>query len=134
MIFWFRTSCFLVALAIVAGAFGAHGLKARFDAYSLSVYDKAVYYQFVNALGMLAICLAPAAQLLTIKRAVRALTFIFVGTLIFSGSLYLLAISGMRWLGAITPLGGSIMILGWLYLAIGGSARGSSPVAPLHRQ
>ena len=106
------------ALAVVLGAFGAHALKARLGADLLAVWCTAVEYHFYHALAMLAVGLLllhyPAAA------ALRWAGFLFAaGLLLFSGSLYALALSGMRWLGAITPLGGLAFIGGWLLLAWG---------------
>ena len=102
----------LLALAVVLGAFGAHGLKNRLDAYSMEVYQKAVFYHFIHALGLLVIALSPRTAHLVWVHAL-----LVAGIVIFSGSLYLLAVTGIRVLGAITPLGGLCFISGWLLLA-----------------
>lgn len=106
------------ALAVVLGAFGAHALKARLGADLLAVWRTAVEYHFYHALALL------AAGLLLLhfpaSAAIRWSGFLFVaGLLLFSGSLYGLALSGVRWLGAITPFGGLAFIAGWLTLAWG---------------
>ncbi len=106
-----------MALAVMLGAFGAHGLRNRLDAYSLSVYEKAVFYHFVNALGILLVALLARTNAITLGAQGRVAGLLFVGILIFSGSLYALAISGVRTLGAITPVGGVAFIAGWLLLA-----------------
>lgn len=94
------------------GAFGAHGLRDRLDAYSMEVYQKAVFYHFIHALGLLAVSLSPrTAHLVWVN------ILLVAGILIFSGSLYLLAITGVRTFGAITPLGGLSFIAAWLLLA-----------------
>ena len=109
---WSAIAALLLAVAVMLGAFGAHGLKDRLDAYSMEVYQKAVFYHFVHALG-----------LLVVSVAARTAGFVWVqillltGILIFSGSLYLLALTGVRTLGAITPLGGLSFIAAWLLLA-----------------
>ena len=109
---WSATAALLLALAVMLGAFGAHGLKDRLDAYSMDVYQKAVFYHFIHALGLLVVTLAPrTANLVWVNLLLVA------GILIFSGSLYLLAITGVRTLGAITPLGGLSFIAAWLMLA-----------------
>jgi uncharacterized membrane protein YgdD (TMEM256/DUF423 family) len=109
---WSAIAALLLALAVMLGAFGAHGLKDRLDAYSMDVYQKAVFYHFIHALGMLAVSLAPrTANLVWVN------VLLLTGILIFSGSLYLLAITGVRTLGAITPLGGISFIAAWLLLA-----------------
>ena len=106
-----------MALAVALGAFGAHGLRARLDAYSMSVYEKAVFYHFVHALGILLVALLARTQAISLAGQSRVGWLLLIGIVIFSGSLYALAISGVRVLGAITPIGGVAFILGWLTLA-----------------
>ena len=106
-----------MALAVAAGAFGAHGLRNKLDAYSMSVYEKAVFYHFVHALGILLIAVLARAGAITSAGQERAAWLLLIGTLVFSGSLYALAVSGIRILGAITPIGGVAFIAGWLILA-----------------
>jgi uncharacterized membrane protein YgdD (TMEM256/DUF423 family) len=96
------------------GAFGAHGLRNRLDAYSLSVYEKAVFYHFVHALGILLVAVLARTGTFPLDAQSRVAWFLFFGIVIFSGSLYALAISGVRVLGAITPIGGLCFIIGWL--------------------
>jgi len=104
------------AVGVAFGAFGAHALKAKLDPQMLTVWQTAVQYHLVHALGMLGVALAamhwPSGMLTT------AGWTMFAGVLLFSGSLYLLALTGTRWLGAITPLGGAAFIAGWLLLAV----------------
>lgn len=114
---WTGIGSLLLAAAVAAGAFGAHGLRNRLDAYSLSVYEKAVFYHFVHAIGILLVSLLAQANAITPAAATRISALLFIGILIFSGSLYALAISGVRILGAITPIGGIAFIAGWLLLA-----------------
>jgi uncharacterized membrane protein YgdD (TMEM256/DUF423 family) len=106
-----------MAVAVILGAFGAHGLRTRLDAYSMSVYEKAVFYHFVHALGILLISLLGRTNAISVSGQARAAWLLLIGILVFSGSLYALAISGVRLLGAITPIGGLAFILGWLVLA-----------------
>ncbi len=103
-------------LAVALGAFGAHALKARLDSAALAVYETAVQYHFYHSLALLAVGMLSLwfPQTGTLKLSGRAFTF---GIVVFSGSLYLLAITGMRWLGAITPIGGLAFLLGWASLA-----------------
>jgi uncharacterized membrane protein YgdD (TMEM256/DUF423 family) len=115
---WSAIAAFLLAFAVAFGAFGAHGLKGHLDEYSLSVYEKAVFYHFVHALGILVISLFARAGSLVPLTENRVCWLLFIGILFFSGSLYALAISGVRVLGAITPIGGVAFIAGWLWLAI----------------
>jgi len=105
-----------LALAVMLGAFGAHALKSRLAPDLLAIYQTAVQYHFWHALGLLAVALLmlhfPDAPLLG-----WAAWLIVAGLVLFSGSLYLLARTGQRWLGAVTPLGGVAFIAGWLMLA-----------------
>jgi len=106
-----------MALAVGLGAFGAHGLRSRLDAYSLSVYEKAVFYHFVHALGILCVAILARTGAITMPGANRAASLLLIGILVFSGSLYALSVTGIRILGAITPIGGLSFIVGWLWLA-----------------
>ena len=103
----------MMILNIAIGAFGAHGLKAYLDEYSLGVYNKAVSYSFYNTLGLFAIAFMTYIIPKSTK-IIKAYYFVLVGTLIFSFSLYILALSKIMWLGAITPIGGTLMIIGWI--------------------
>lgn len=114
---WFATGAALCGLGVVLGAFGAHGLRARVTPDMLAVFETGVRYHLIHALGLLAVAWAasrwPAAW-------VSAAGWLFVaGIVIFSGSLYLLVMTGTRWLGAITPIGGLCLIAGWAVLAVG---------------
>jgi uncharacterized membrane protein YgdD (TMEM256/DUF423 family) len=102
-------------LAVAAGAFGAHGLKARLGPDLLAVFEVGVRYQAMHALALFAVAWAATRWP---GRAVCAAGWAFVaGILVFSGSLYLLALTGERWLGAVTPLGGVAFLAGWACLA-----------------
>lgn len=108
---WPATAAIALALAVMLGAFGAHGLRNRLDAYGMGIWEKAVFYHFIHALGMLIVpLLAPA-------NASRVAWLLLAGICIFSGSLYLLAVTGIRALGAVTPIGGLSFIAAWLLLA-----------------
>ncbi len=99
-------------LAVGLGAFGAHGLRAKLTPDLLAVYKTGVEYHFYHALGLLAVGLI--AQHLPQVGLVRASGWtMLVGILIFSGTLYLLSITGVRWLGAITPIGGTAFLISW---------------------
>lgn len=102
------------ALAVGLGAFGAHGLKQRVTEARLDVWHTACEYQFYHALGILLIALL-AAQL-GASLALPAWVLL-VGSIIFSGSLYLLVLTDSAWMGAVTPLGGLMLIGGWCLLA-----------------
>ena len=110
------TSSILLALAVAIGAFGAHALKNRLDDYSLGVFQTAVQYHFYHSLALLAVGMIALSQPDSVLLRSSGWLFL-IGILVFSGSLYLLSISGMRWLGAITPLGGLAFIAGWGCLA-----------------
>jgi len=114
---WSAVGALLLACAVGLGAFGAHGLKERLDAYSMGVYEKAVLYHFMHALGSLLIALLGRVGVIGTAGEARTAWLLFVGILLLSGSLYVLAVSGIRALGAITPLGGLAFIAGWLVLA-----------------
>lgn len=104
-------------IAVGAGAFGAHGLKTRISPDMLAVFEVAVRYQMSHALALLAVAWAftrwPGTLIST-----GGLLFI-AGTVIFSGSLYVLSLTGIKWLGAITPIGGLAFLAGWICLAWG---------------
>lgn len=103
-------------LAVMIGAFGAHGLRGKLDDYAMGVFETAVQYHFYHALALLAVGVIALSQPHT--TLLKSSGWLFVlGTLIFSGSLYVLAITGVKWLGAITPLGGLAFIAGWACLA-----------------
>lgn len=104
------------AIAVALGAFGAHVLEGRLTADLLASYETGVRYHMYHALGALAISLA-AGNLPGRRWAVRAVNCLFAGIVLFSGSLYVLAITGFTALGAITPVGGVLFIAGWACLA-----------------
>ncbi|MBS1872387.1 MAG: DUF423 domain-containing protein [Acidobacteria bacterium] len=100
------------------GAFGAHGLRGKLDAYSMGVYERAVLYHFIHALGLLVVSALPKLGVITESAGTWICALLAAGIVIFSGSLYVLAISGVRTFGAITPIGGLAFIAGWLLLAL----------------
>ncbi len=106
-----------LGLAVVLGAFGAHGLRGRLDDYSMGIYEKAVFYHFVHSLGMLVVSILPKAGVIPGSTANWVSGLLLAGILLFSGSLYVLAVSGLRVLGAVTPLGGLAFIAAWFLLA-----------------
>jgi uncharacterized membrane protein YgdD (TMEM256/DUF423 family) len=114
---WSLTAAILLALAVILGAFGAHGLKGRLDEYSMSVYEKAVFYHFIHALGILIVAILPRTSTFPEGPSGSVCAVLLAGIVVFSGSLYLLAVTGNRMLGAITPIGGVAFIVGWLLLA-----------------
>jgi uncharacterized membrane protein YgdD (TMEM256/DUF423 family) len=113
--FWLAAGAASAGIAVAAGAFGAHALRARVPAEGLVTFETGARYQMYHALALLAVAWltargpAPSAQ---------AAGWLFLaGTLLFSGSLYLLTLTGARWLGAVTPLGGMAFLGGWVLLA-----------------
>jgi uncharacterized membrane protein YgdD (TMEM256/DUF423 family) len=104
-------------VAVAAGAFGAHGLRARLSPDLLAVFETAARYKMYHALALLAVGWAVTRW--PGPWPVRAGWLFAVGTLVFSGSLYALALSGMRWLGTVTPLGGLAFLAGWTCLLLG---------------
>lgn len=109
---------FSAFVSVGAGAFGAHGLRSRLAPDLLAVFETAVRYQMFHALGLLAAAWVSARWP---GPAAAAAGWLFVaGTVVFSGSLYLLALTGVRWLGAVTPVGGAAFLAGWI--ALGWSA------------
>jgi len=117
---WTAVAAVLLALGVALGAFGAHGLRGRIDEYSMSVYERAVMYHFIHALGLLFVSLMPPRP--GAPAATGGLNWVawllVAGIVLFSGSLYVLAITGVRALGAITPFGGISFIAAWIVLAI----------------
>ena len=114
---WTAAAAIVLALAVTFGAFGAHGLRDRLDEYSLGVYEKAVFYHFIHALGLLAIPILIRGGLIAEKAGGWAAWCLLIGIVFFSGSLYALAITRVSTLGAITPTGGVAFIAGWVILA-----------------
>ena len=115
---WLVVAALLGGLAVALGAFGAHGLKARFPADDpmLANWETAARYQMYHALALLAVALLVA------KNGSRLLHMaglsMTIGTLIFSGCLYVMVLTGQRRLGAVVPLGGVLLIVGWILLAL----------------
>jgi uncharacterized membrane protein YgdD (TMEM256/DUF423 family) len=116
-LFWARAGALMMLLSVAAGAFGAHALRETLSPDMKAVYETAARYQAYHALALL--LLAALADKLP-ERAVTASGWCFLGGIVlFSGSLYALGLSGVRKLGAITPLGGLLFLLGWLVLLLG---------------
>ena len=117
--FWLL-GCTFAFLAVAAGAFGAHALRDRLSPEMLAVWETAARYQMYHALALLVVAFAAARRPAS---GWSAAGWLFsVGIVVFSGSLYLLAFTGTRWLGAITPLGGLCFLAGWIALALAGRA------------
>jgi uncharacterized membrane protein YgdD (TMEM256/DUF423 family) len=101
----------LGAAGVALGAFGAHGVASALDAKRLGWWETAAHYHMLHAVALLALGAAP------LPRPGAPAALIASGTLVFSGTLYLMALGGPRWLGMVTPLGGMLLIAGWLLLA-----------------
>jgi uncharacterized membrane protein YgdD (TMEM256/DUF423 family) len=106
-------------LAVVFGAFGAHALKGKLDDQALKVFETAVQYHFYHTVALLVVGVIALNQPQTMLLKSSGWLFV-IGILVFSGSLYLLSLTGVRWLGAVTPLGGLALIAGWACLAATG--------------
>lgn len=117
---WLMLAALLGLFAVLAGAFGAHGLEGHLSAKWFEVYQTAVHYQMYHALAMLGV-LALGPRIDPVWRR-RSLAFFGVGTLLFSGSLYSLVLLHWRPLGVITPLGGICLLAGWGCLVLGARA------------
>lgn len=112
---WISIAAINMLMAVGAGAFGAHGLKPVLSADMLAIWQTAVQYQMVHALGLLGLSLLQAQWNERLLR--HAAWTMLAGIMIFSGSLYALALTGLRILGAITPVGGLAFLLSWAMLA-----------------
>ena len=112
--FFFSAGAIAAFIAVVLGAFGAHSLRSKLTPDMLNIFEVGVRYQMYHALGLFAVAWAitrwPEANLDSAGWA------FIIGIVIFSGSLYLLSITSMRWLGAITPIGGLAFLAGWAIL------------------
>ena len=108
----FRLAAALCFLAVALGAFGAHSLRSTIESHGTAdVWNKAVLYHFLHAVALFVLALYGAANR-------GAWWLLFAGIYLFSGSLYMMALTNLRWLGAITPLGGLCFLAGWAWLVI----------------
>ncbi len=114
---WPATGAAMLALAVMLGAFGAHALKARLGAYEMGIWEKAVFYHFIHALGLLIVPLFARVNAIAESAAARIPMLLLGGIILFSGSLYALALTGLSTLGAVTPIGGLCFIGAWVWLA-----------------
>ena len=111
---FFIVGAIMAFLAVALGAFGAHALKNRLTPDMLDIFEVGVRYHMYHALGLLAVAWATSRWP---ESNVTAAGWAFiVGIIIFSGSLYILSMTGMRWVGAVTPLGGLAFLIGWAIL------------------
>ena len=113
---WSRSASICMALSILLGAFGAHALKTKLDPSMMEVYKTAVLYQMIHGLALFAVAWRLSQG---VRRAGVAGWLFLSGIILFSGSLYGLSLTGFRWLGAVTPLGGLAFFAGWVTLARG---------------
>jgi uncharacterized membrane protein YgdD (TMEM256/DUF423 family) len=114
-----------MAIGVGCGAFGAHGLRDLISAQDLQIWEKAVFYQLIHSIAALVLLVTPHT-ICDERKSTRSVVLLLVGTVIFSGSLYTLVLTNTRWLGAITPLGGTCFIAGWILLALGAYRRRTS--------
>ena len=114
--FWFISAAIFGFLSVALGAFGAHSLKNILDEYGKSIYGKAVLYQMFHTVALFAVGV--------IQRFDEETSFsiagwgFFIGIILFSGSLYVMATTGLKWPGAITPIGGIAFLLGWFWFVV----------------
>ncbi len=112
---WLLIAALLGFLTVALGAFGAHALKGALASYGRDIYEKAVLYQMFHTVALLIVGML---QRQNESLALAPVGWLFLaGMILFCGSLYVLAITGIKWLGAITPFGGLAFLLGWLWLA-----------------
>lgn len=114
----FGIAAILIAVSIACGAFAAHGLKDKLDPYYMAIFEKAAYYNMTQALGLFFILFLATSNILLPEFAARIFYILLFGIIVFSGSLYALALTQIKWLGAITPVGGVAMIIAWVWLGI----------------
>ena len=114
MLNWIGIAAINMAIAVALGAFGAHGLEGHVSIQQLEWWHTATLYLFVHALGLLLVGL-----LIRLKYITQTTAWLLqIGIIIFAGSLYAMTLGAPRWFGAITPIGGVLMIAGWLWLAV----------------
>jgi uncharacterized membrane protein YgdD (TMEM256/DUF423 family) len=114
--YWFITGCLMAGFGVAAGAFGAHALKQRLSMELLQVFETGVRYQMYHAFGLILVALAMDRWP---NNTLQIAGWLFLaGIVLFSGSLYALCLSGIRALGAVTPIGGLCFLGGWAFLAL----------------
>lgn len=119
-----KIALFLLAVAVIMGAFGAHALKARISTESLEVWKTGVLYHFIHALGMVMLYILFKINVLKQSKYKAAAILLFLGIILFSGSIYLLSTReihqwSIQWVGPITPIGGLLFISGWIVALLG---------------
>ena len=114
MLNWISIAALNLAIAVALGAFGAHGLKAIVSSQQLEWWQTATLYWFIHGLGLLLVGI-----LIRLNYTTQTTAWLLqIGVIIFAGSLYAMTLGAPRWFGAITPIGGVLMIAGWLWLAV----------------
>lgn len=113
---WAKVGAAFMFLAVMLGAFGAHALRSKLTDHYMDVYKTAVLYHMIHALGLFVV--AWASTLTGDGKVNLAGWFILSGIILFSGSLYILSVTSIKWIGAITPLGGLAFLAGWLMLIL----------------
>ena len=103
--------CFFALTTVILGAFGAHALKDQLSIYGKSIYEKGIFYQMFHSFGILFISVIQHS-ISNLELSVSIWLF-SIGIILFSGSLYVLALTNIKWLGAITPIGGALFLIGW---------------------
>ncbi len=119
----------LALLAVMAGAFGAHGLRAEVSPRALEVFQTGVTYQMYHSLALVLVALLAAAGL-SRRLLTAAAGFFLAGIVLFSGSLYLLVLTDVRWAGPITPVGGVCFMVGWALMVTAGLKAGTPVNSP----
>ena len=114
---WSAVGAAALGLAVMIGAFGAHALRDRMETYRTGIYERAVFYHFVHALGILIVSSFAKSAQLSPSSVSWVCALLLAGIVLFCGSLYTLAITGVRTWGAVTPFGGISFIAAWLLLA-----------------
>ena len=112
---WIIMGSLHMALAVILGAFAAHALKSMLDEYSTDIYKTGNFYHFIHALAL--IMVGVLQQQFDLDLTISGFSF-FIGMVLFSGSLYSIALTGVKGLGTITPIGGLLFIIGWAYMSI----------------
>lgn len=114
MVNWIGIAAINLAVAVALGAFGAHGIKSMVDAQQLEWWHTATLYLFIHALGLLLVGI-----LIRLNVTAQSTAWLLqIGVVIFAGSLFAMTLGAPRWFGAITPIGGVMMIAGWVWLAV----------------
>lgn len=114
---WLIIGACLAGVSVLFGAFGAHGLKTRVSSDDLGIFETAVRYQMYHSLGILFISTLGITKSFPDNILLIPTYLMIAGIIIFSGSLYILVLTSTRWLGAITPVGGGLLIFSWFLLA-----------------